>query len=454
MGKQAYLLMSLIAALSGILFGYDTGVISGAILFIAEEHPLTAAMNGWIVGSVLLGALSGAIVSGRLTDYFGRRKVLITAAVIFILGALSTAAAPSIVTLVVGRIIVGLAIGVASYVAPLYISEIAPKEHRGTLVSLNQLAITIGICLSYVVDYIFSFTGQWRWMLGLGVVPGMLLFLGMFYLPDSPRWILSQNREEDARRVLLKIRPSEKEVEHEIALIKLTLKEEAGDWRIILSSIVRPVLWIGCALAVIQQVTGINTILYYAPTILKMAGFGTDTISILATMGIGIVLVASTIITLIFIDRWGRRPLLLIGLVGMTIGLGVLGWLFGSQGEIAPSLHWLALASMLLYIASFSFSLGPVMWVMISEIYPLQVRGIGASIATCVNWASNLIVTVTFLELVHLLGARTTFFIYMVASIGSIVFIYFFVPETKGISLEEFEENLFAGKPWRKLGAP
>ena len=454
MVKNYYIFIAMIAALSGILFGYDTGVISGAILFIENEFPLTPAMNGLVVGAVLLGALFGALFSGKITDIFGRRRVLIIVALIFILGALWTAFAPSILALILGRIGVGVAIGVASYVGPLYISEVAPQQHRGALVSLNQLAITIGICLSYVVDYFFALSGEWRWMLGMGVVPGILLLLGMLYLPDSPRWIVSQGREEEAKKILMKLRSSERVVEKEIAAIKVTLKQEATHWKIVLSKTVRPVLWIGFSLAIIQQITGINTILYYAPTILKMAGFGSATVSILATMGIGIVLVISTLIALPLVDRWGRRPLLIMGLAGMAMGLGLLAWLFQSSTTIPPSLEWLGLASMLLYIASFSFSLGPIMWLMIAEIYPLQVRGVGASMATCVNWASNLLVTATFLELVQFLGARGTFLIYMVAAVASIVFIYFLVPETKGISLEEFEENLFAGKPWRKLGAP
>lgn len=449
---QYYLLMAFVAALSGILFGYDTGVMSGAILFIAEEYALTPAMNGIVVGAVLLGALTGAIVSGRVTDYFGRRKLLLIVALIFILGALGTAASPNIPVLIAGRIIVGIAIGIASYVGPLYISEISPQQHRGALVALNQLAISVGILLSYIIDYFFSFSDSWRWMLGLGVVPGFCLFLGMLYLPDSPRWILAQGLEDQARAILNMIRPTHREVEHELAQIKLTLKKEAVHWNIVFSKRVRPVLWIGFALAFIQQVTGINTILYYAPTILKMAGFGSDTVSILATMGIGVVFVIFTIASLPLIDRLGRRPLLLAGLVGMTIGLGVLSWLFKSPTTIPHSLQWLGLASIFLYIACFAFSLGPIMWLMIAEIYPLQVRGVGASMATCVNWASNLLVTVTFLQLVDWVGARGTFGIYMICSILSILFVYFLVPETKGVSLEEIEENLFAGKPWRDLG--
>ena len=453
MRKYYYILISLIAAISGILFGYDTGVMSGAILFIEQDFSLTPGMNGIVVGSVLLGALAGAIFSGRATDYFGRRKLLLIVAFIFVFGALGTSIAPSIPMLVVGRIIVGIAIGVASYVGPLYISEMAPQKHRGALVSLNQLAITVGILLSYIVDYYFSFTSNWRWMLGFGIFPGIILYLGMLYLPESPRWLLSQGDEEQARNNLLPIRGSEESVEREIAEIKVTLKTEAANWKIIFSKLVRPVLWIGFGLAFIQQVTGINTILYYAPTILKMAGFGNASVSILATMGIGVVMCLVTLIALPLIDRWGRRPLLLAGLIGMGLSLGALALMFESSTGIPLSLEWLGLFTMLIYIACFSFSLGPIMWLMIAEIYPLQVRGVGASLATCANWCSNLLVTVTFLKMIEWVGVRGTFSVYMACCFLSIGFVYFLVPETKGTSLEEIEENLFAGKPWRELGS-
>lgn len=453
MRKYYYILIALVAAISGILFGYDTGVMSGAILFIAPDFALTPWLNGIVVGMVLLGALIGAIVSGRLTDFFGRRKLLLIVSFLFIFGALATAIAPSILWLIIGRIVIGIAVGNASYVGPLYISEMAPQKHRGALVALNQLAIVIGILLSYIVDYYFSFTSNWRWMLGFGVFPGILLLLGMLYLPESPRWLISNRMEEKARRILRRIRESNQKVEAEIADIKLTFKKEAGDWKIVFSKLVRPVLWIGFALAFIQQVTGINTILYYAPTILKMTGFGSASVSILATMGIGVVMFIFTVISLPLIDRWGRRPLLLVGLIGMSISLGVLAWAFQPDNTMLPSVEWIGLSSMLVYIACFSFSLGPIMWLMIAEIYPLQVRGVGASLATCVNWASNLLVAVTFLTMIDWLGARGTFSVYMAFSVLSIFFVYFWVPETKGASLEDIEENLFAGKPWRELGS-
>ena len=448
MKEYYYVLMALVAALSGILFGYDTGVMSGAILFITKDFPLTPGMNGIVMGAVLLGALLGAIFSGRLTDHFGRKKLLLFVACIFMFGSVATAIAQSVLELIV----VGIAIGIASYTAPLYISEISPQKHRGALVALNQLAISIGILLSYMVDYASAYYEAWRWMLGLGFVPGLFLFIGMFYLPDSPRWVLAQGHEAQARRILQKIRGPKTDIDHEIEGIKLAVKKESSHWKAVFSKSVRPVLWIGFALAFIQQVTGINTILYYAPSILEMAGFGSSTTAILATMGIGGIFVIFTLISLPMIDWLGRRPLLITGLIGMTIGLGCLAWLFSGSTEIAPSLHWLALVSMLLYIACFAFSLGPIMWLMIAEIYPLKVRGVGASLATCVNWASNLLVTATFLKLVQWLGASGTFSVYMIFSILSIVFIHYLVPETKGISLEEIEENLFSGKRWRKIG--
>lgn len=452
MKEYYYILMTFVAALSGILFGYDTGVMSGAILFIAKDFTLTPGVNGIVMGGVLFGALLGAIVSGRVTDFFGRKKLLIVSAIIFMLGALGTALAPTIPILIVGRIIIGIAIGIASYTAPLYISEIAPQKQRGALVALNQLAISVGILLSYIVDYYCSEHEAWRWMLGIGFIPGFCLFVGMIYLPDSPRWILSKGNEEKARRILQKIRGTKAEIDGEIAAIKLTLKKEVSNWSFVFSKAVRPVIWIGFALAFIQQVTGINTILYYAPTILEMSGFGSATTSILATMGIGVIFVLFTIISLPMIDRIGRRPLLIAGLIGMAIGLAALSWIFKASIELQSALHWVALGSMLLYIACFAFSLGPIMWLMIAEIYPLRVRGTGASLATCMNWASNLLVTATFLKLVQLLGPSGTFGIYLAFSVVSIFFIYFLVPETKGVSLEDIEENLFAGKPWRKLG--
>lgn len=450
MKKNYHIRAAFVAALAGILFGYDTGVMSGAILFVANEFNLDAAMNGLVVGAVLFGAFLGAIISGWSADHFGRKQLLVITACAFIVGSVETAIAPSIAWLAFGRIFIGVAIGIASYTAPLYISEISPPDQRGALVSLNQLAISIGILLSYIVNYYCAIYEEWRWMLGIGVVPAILLLIGMSKLPCSPRWKLSKGYEQEARTILQKIRGEEANIDQEINEIKETLKEDVGDWKALFSKKIRSALWIGFALAAIQQVTGINTILYYAPTIFQMSGFESATAAILATMGIGMVFVLFTVLSLRLIDTIGRRPLLLIGLSGMIIGLGFLAWAFKQPDHTAT--HWMTVSSMILYIASFSISLGPIVWLMITEIYPLKVRGVGASFATCVNWASNLLVTATFLKLVEWLGTSETFSLYMALSLFSLYFVYYFVPETKGVSLEKIEEHLMTGKPWRELG--
>lgn len=389
MRSYYYIWIAFVAALAGILFGYDTGVMSGAILYVAKEFNLTAGMNGLVVGAVLFGAFLGAIVSGWAADALGRKKLLIITAWVFIIGSIETALSSSIALLAIGRIFIGFAIGIASYTAPLYISEISPTKHRGALVSLNQLAISIGILLSYIVNYYCATCAvnqEWRWMLGIGVVPAVMLLIGMSYLPCSPRWVLSKGRENEARAILQKVRGDSIQIDAEIEEIKMTLNEDIKDWRILFSEKVRPALWLGFGLALIQQVTGINTILYYAPTILQMAGFETATAAILATMGVGVVFVLFTLISLKLIDTLGRRPLLFMGLIGMAIGLAFLAWAFKNPQRHA--FHWLTVSSMLLYIASFAISLGPVVWLMITEIYPLKVRGVGASMATCINWGA------------------------------------------------------------------
>jgi sugar porter (SP) family MFS transporter len=446
-----FIFITAIAALSGILFGYDTGVVSGAILFMNDEFHLSAQTNGIVVSAVLLGALMGALGSGHLADKLGRKKLLIADAIIFIVGTLVTATGDSIVWITVGRVIVGVAIGVASYVAPLYISEIAPAKYRGALVSLNQLAITIGILLSYIVDYYFAQFGAWRWMFAAGVVPAFGFFLGLMYLPDSPRWIAARGDTKKALAILQRIHGNPQQAAKELTDIQNSLQKQKQNWRVLFSPAIRSTLTIGIGLAVIQQVTGINTIIYYAPTIFKMAGFQSASSAILATMSVGVTFVVFTLVALPLIDTLGRRPLLLLGLTGMTLSLLALSWAFHFTTPL-PSLKWIAISSMLVYIACFAFSLGPIMWLMIAEIYPLKVRGLGCSLATAANWGSNMLVAYTFLSFVEILGASGTFFLYFLISIFGIFFIYFLVPETKSVTLEQIENNLQAGLSFRNLG--
>jgi sugar porter (SP) family MFS transporter len=443
-------LTAAVAALAGLLFGYDTGVISGAILFIKDQFSLSAAVEEAVVSAVLLGAVIGAAFSGSLSDRFGRRRTIIVTAFLFALGALGAAFSESIIYLVVFRLMIGVAIGVASYTAPLYISEISPAEIRGALVSLNQLMITCGIVVSYVVDYALSGAQSWRWMFALGAIPAFILIAGMLALFESPRWLVSRNREEDARKVLKRMRNSQ-DVDDEIADIRISFTIKKGSWKELLNPCIRPALVVGIGLAFFQQLTGINTIIYYAPTIFEFAGFASHRISIFATAGIGVVNVLMTVVAIWFIDRLGRKPLLYGGLVGMALSLGVLGFAFAAP-QLAEHLKWITLASLVCYIASFAISLGPIFWLMIAEIYPLRIRGRAMSLATVANWGFNMLIASTFLTLTEKLGKPGTFWLYALVAVGGIFFCYFLVPETKGHSLEEIEAYLCSNKKFSELG--
>lgn len=435
-----------IAAMGGLLFGYDTGVISGAILFIKDQFSLTSTTEEFVVSAVLVGAIIGAALSGQVSDTFGRRKVIIATAVIFIVGSAIAALAPTVPLLVIGRVVIGVAIGIASFAVPLYISEISPAHARGALVSLNQLAITIGIVLSYVVDYALSGEKAWRAMFAIGVVPAVVLGVGIFFLPSSPRWLMSRLLTGRARDVLKRVRGTQ-DVEGEIGDIQESLKEESGGWKELFEPWMRMPLLIGVGIMFFQQITGINTVIYYAPTIFEFAGFDSASVAILATMGVGVVNVLMTIVSIKVIDRIGRRALLFIGLIGMVVSLGALGFAF-KMTALSGALKWIAVGSLLLYIASFAVSLGTVAWVIISEVFPLKIRGRAMSLATMSNWIFNFTVAMTFLTLIEKLGKAGTFWLYAVLGIIGWVFCYIFMPETKGYTLEQIEEH------WRKGGTP
>lgn len=428
-----------IAALNGLLFGFDTGIISGALLYIKQSFALSSTLQEFVVSGVLAGAVIGAAFGGTLADRLGRRHLILAAAVVFFLGALGMAFSPNVYWLIGARVGVGVAIGVASIVGPLYISEASPPNVRGALVSLNQLAITSGILVAYLVNYAFSFDGGWRWMLGAGVVPAVVLGLGMIFMPESPRWLLKQGREQEARQVLNRTRAGSG-IDKEIEEIRQVEQVEESGLGQLLRPWLRPALIVGFGLAIFQQVTGINTVIYYAPTIFKSTGFGSSA-SILATVGVGVVNVALTIVAILLVDKVGRRPLLLVGLTGMALSLGGLGLAFLLPG-LSGYVGWIAVASLMLYVAFFAVGLGPVFWLLISEIYPLKVRGSAMSVATVGNWGSNLLVALTFLTLIQAVGSTATFWLCAGLSVGALIFTYFLVPETKGRSLEEIEADL------------
>jgi SP family galactose:H+ symporter-like MFS transporter len=434
------------AALGGLLFGYDTGVISGAELFLKNDFTLSTFALEVIVSGVLAGAATGALLGGRFADLFGRRRLLIVTAIIFGLGALVCAAATSPAMLIVGRIVVGLGIGLASGTVPVYISEVSPADARGWQVSLFQLAITVGILLAYVVDYAFASIQGWRWMFGLAVVPAAIFGLGMAFLPESPRWLARGGHHVRARAMLIRIRGSS-DVDAEMLEIEQSIRhsEEHGSLSDLFAPSIRPALIVGIGLAIFQQVTGINTVIYYAPLIIQSAGISSASGAILATAGIGVVNVLMTIVAMWLIDRVGRRPLLLVGIAGMVVTLGALGLAFHMAGKTG-ALAWLAVISMMVYVASFAISLGPIFWLLISEIYPLKIRSSAEGLAAAFNWGSNLLVSLTFLTLLQMMGPTRTFWLYGLFAVAAWIFSYNQVPETKGRTLEEIEEFWRAGK--------
>jgi len=437
-----FTLIAIVAGLGGLLFGYDTGVISGALLFIRHVFHLGATMQGVVVAIALAAAAVGAAFAGTLSDRFGRRPVLLITALIFIAGALLSAAAWSIAALLAGRILVGAGIGVASMLTPLYLSEIAPPAKRGAIVTINQFYITLGIVLSYGVGFLLSHSADgWRWMLGVGSVPGVILFIGMLTLPESPRWLAGKGRDADARRALLYLRDGGN-IDDEMHDLHqdLATTGKPTPWSALFTSRARKPLIIGIGLAIFQQVTGINTVIYFAPTIFQKAGLPSASISILATAGVGAVNVIMTLVAMRLLDVVGRRKLLLFGLTGMLATLVILsvGFMIGLHGSLAL----VTVLSVAAYVAFFAIGLGPVFWLLIAEIFPLAVRGRGMSLATIANWSFNMLVSITFLDLVKGFGRGPTFMIYAAMTLATIVFTWFLVPETKGRTLEQIEAAL------------
>jgi len=443
--SRSVLLIAATAALCGLLFGYDTGVISGALLFLKKDFNLSALVQGVVTSAVLAGAALGAGFSGRLADRFGRRRMILAIAALFLAASLVTSLAPSVGWLIAGRIMVGLAIGVCSYTGPLYISEISPAKNRGALVSLNQLLITVGILVSYLTDYLLANGEHWRWMFGLAAFPAVILGIGMWFLPESPRWLMTQGLREQARSILLRVRTAD-EANRELDAIESEEHGVEAGWSELLAPGYRAALMIGVGLAIFQQITGINTIIYYAPTIFQLAGFGSAAQAILATAGVGAVNVIMTVVSVWLLDRVGRRPLLLTGIAGMIASLTVLGFVF-TLGSHSAALGELAVVSVMVYVGSFAISLGPIFWLLISEIYPLRIRGAAMGVATMANWGFNLLVALTFLVLVESLGPSYTFWLYALVSVASFVFSFRRVPETKGRSLEEISALMERTRP-------
>jgi sugar porter (SP) family MFS transporter len=440
-------LVGVVIMLAGLLFGYDQGVIAGALYGIKHDFSVGTTVSEIITSWVTLGALFGALVAGVLADRYGRRLTILLAAVLFTVGAAVEAFAPGPPVLVVGRLVVGFGVGVASVAAPLYASEMAPAHLRGRFVSLYQLAITLGIFVAYAVDQALTNSSAWRAMLGVSAIPGVLLVLTMIPMPESPRWLLKQGRHAEAESSLRKVEP-DAEVDARIAAAHEAMAADAeqASWRELFSPALRAPLMIGVGLAVFQQITGINAIIYYANEIFAAAGFKTPLEEAAATTwAIGAVNVLATLVAVVYVDRFGRKPLLLTGLVGMAASLATVGFCFlrlGDDGSAAAGsmAAVFTLVSLVVFIASFAFSLGPVVWTMINEIFPSRIRGRGVALATAANWASAWLVSQFFLTLTDAIGQAATFWMFSGFSVLAFVWILREVPETRGKTLEEIEQ--------------
>lgn len=425
-----------VTALSGFLFGFDTAIINGAIVFLRRHFRWSEIETEFAAGSLLAGCALGASVAGVLSDRLGRKIVLLLSAVIFALSAVATAFSNGLGEFVTARIVAGIAIGIASMLAPLYIAEVSPAAIRGRLVSMNQLAIMLGILVSYLAGWSLAGLGDgsWRWMFAVAALPSLLFFGALFFVPESPRWLVKEGRHDEAARVLARLgeAPSQLlEIDHAIA-------EESGSLRQLLEKGLRRPLLIGLTLAILQQVTGINTVLYYGSIIFtEQAGARSTSAALWANVLVGVINLVFTVVALFTIDRLGRRTLLISAAAGMGVSLTALGLVFSTGSATASSV----LTLILCYVAFFSFGMGPGVWVVISELFPTRIRGRAMSLATVALWLACLLITLTFLSLVRAFSAAGAFWIYAFMCGCTVWFVWKFTPETKGKNLEEIERQ-------------
>src|SRR5215470_2030612 len=426
-------------AISGFLFGFDTAVINGVLLLLRRQFALSNLQTEVAASSLLLGCLLGAAGSSMIGDRYGRKRSLIASAILFALSAFGAAAANTITVFSLARLVGGLAIGLASVLTPVYIAEISPSKNRGTLVSLNQLAIVIGILVAYLVSWQVARLGEssWRWMLAVAAIPSLAFLVGLLAIPESPRWLLTRGRHDEGERILAKIFGSASAREQVQAVERAAAAEE-GSWREVFSPDMRKRLGVGMFLALFCQITGINTVLYYGSIIVSEHFPGQSTsMALIANVIIGTVNLIFTIVAMIYLDRWGRRAILLMASGGMGVALTLLVLGLNVPG-ISPLVM---LGTILLYVAFFALGMGPGPWLIISEIFPTKVRGRAASIATSTLWSGTLLVTFTFLSLVKVLNLWGTFAIYGTLSFVCFAYVWKMVPETKGRTLEQIQQE-------------
>ncbi|GAA4075154.1 D-xylose transporter XylE [Flavobacterium cheonanense] len=445
--KNYILFIALSAALGGLLFGYDTAVISGAIGNLTEYFHLTPVETGWAISSALVGCLIGAFFSDYLSNRLGRRATMLITAILFILNSVGTALPNSFTMFVLFRIVGGIGVGIASMVVPMYIAEIAPPKRRGALVGNYQLAIVIGIVVVYFVNYFIALQGDahwnlnigWRWMFGSEIIPSILFLVFIFLIPESPRWLLQKGKSEQAVAVLEKINAPEDVAQVQSEIQNSLEQEDKGQFKNLMNPIYKKALFVGIGLSILQQLTGINAILYYAPEIFKSLGSSTDA-SLLETSILGIVNLIFTLLAIKWVDKMGRKPLLYIGSAGMTISLAAVGIFIYNEAVGNYVLPFL-----ILFMASFSISWGPIVWVLLSEIFPNKIRSLALAISVFIQWVANFVVTQVFPSLIENQWLKDNFngafpfYLFSVICLFSLFFVWKKVPETKNKSLEQMD---------------
>lgn len=447
--------IALIAAIGGLLFGYDTAVISGAIGNLTIYFSLNTLETGWAISSALVGCLFGALLADYLSSRFGRKWCMIVSAILFLICSVGTALPDSFTSFIIYRIIGGIGVGIASMVVPMYIAEIAPPEKRGSLVAYNQLAIVIGIVTVYFVNYLIALQGNeewnlqkgWRWMFGSEAIPSVLYMILLFFIPESPRWLLMKNKPARAFGILERFNTKETAAHTGQQILDSLKNQEKTSWRALLQPSLRLALLVGIGLSVFQQITGINAILYYAPEIFKSFGSNTDS-SLLQTSLLGVVNMIFTIVAIYLVDKLGRKPLLYIGSAGMFVALAIVG--IAAYYQITSA--WL-LPFLLLFMASFSISWGPVVWVLLAEIFPNRVRSLALSLAVFVQWIANFVVSQTFPLLTGDKWLQQTFhgafpfLLFAVLCLLAFLFVGKYVPETRNKTLEQMDELWHTARP-------